>query len=300
MVKNEKTLSPELIELLSDYVYYPESQNPRLIFTALQNLEKIYENIHPLLLRAFNIEKNTVEQILEPVPKFLEEGLFALGQVFDVKLIRLPLLNGEYIEPIYTFTLLGKPTHIKIFNMIWKGMLNLYEVYLGAFKKRLLDYNRYIKYHKRKSPWLVKHETLDVRKIKSNRGTRLRLKIIYYFNKWIKLRYALDAQFVKSIPYLRFKKEINQSIVKILGPKWKDRIKETKTTKYYFGLKPFKVQNRWINSKILPGYLKRTEELRHAIKASKIIQIPKNLPPMPRHSRKVKGAAARWKPKSYR
>ena len=305
MVQNAKEITPELEHLLGNFFDYPTSQKPSNIKYWLVGLKEVYQRLYPYLIQSINQEEPILFSLYPQypsnvIPKWLEEGFFSLAQVYDIKVIRVRFLEDSYVEPIYSFNLIGTPTNIALFNIIWVGLLNLYKVRINLLKKDVQLYNQKIRFHKRKSPWLVKHKSLSKVKIKRKFETKLRLRIILRLHELMILRYEQDAHFIKSNNYLAFRKKVNKIIKEYLGPRWEDKIKETKTVKYYFGLKPFKVQNRWMNTKKLPGFLNRIKELKSAIKSCPLIPIPKNLPPMPRHSRKVKGALERWKPKSYR
>jgi hypothetical protein len=301
MGKIEKPIGDELIHLLRAYNDYPYSENQSHISKYLTNLNSVYEDIHPYLIKYFHEDKDiTATQLVIDLPLWANEAAMVLAQVLDIKVIKTKILEPNKVEPQKVFILIGKHKHKQIYHILLKGAIHLYELKTKEWAKWIRRYNMYITYHKKRSPWLVRHEPLDGVSIMDSKKRHLRLKILAYFHELMQLRYRLDTQFIRSNSYMSFKFDVNTKIVEILGPRWRDRVKETKTLKYYFGDNYYKVQNRWINTRKLPTYWKRTEELRNALKNSKNPPIPKDLPPMPKHSRKPKGAKERWRPKSYR
>jgi hypothetical protein len=297
-------LDNELAYYLRHYLKYTYSENPRNYKSYLININTLFENFNPYMRQRFELEETKSYLLMDfinyPIQSRFQKIMPLLAQSLDLKIGLYPVLIGNEIKPLKTFLIIGKKSNYYTFVVLLMGLMNSYDRYLKSKAQRIKIYNAGITYHKNKSPHKVHYHKLKGANLLSKVKIYLDCKQLYTFYRLAKLKHIMDAPMYESKPFKDYKKEVNSIIKTFLGPKWRDRKNNTKTTRYYYGTKPYKIINRWPTQKTLLGYTKPIKELKLTLNSLTLPKIPKDLPPMPKHSRKPKGALEAWRPKQYR
>lgn len=297
-------LDPELAYYLSKYIEYTYSENPRNFSHYLKNLNTLFESFSPYMRKTFEVEETKTfllqDFIQYNIPICFHKILPLLADSLDLRIGLYPVLIDNEIKPLKSYLIIGKPSCYYTFTILLLGLLNTYDRFIKEKGLRIQNYNKGLYYHKKKSPHKVKYKKLKGANLISQVKRYLNYRQLITFYKLAKLKYIMDAPMYESKTYKDFKKESNSIIKTFLGPRWADRKHNTRTVKYYFGIKPYKIINKWPTPKILLGYTKHIKELKPIINSLTLPIIPKDLPPMPKHSRKPKGALEAWRPMRYR
>jgi hypothetical protein len=299
------TVEKELQELLEEYwKAFNKKEYKSKAAHYISYLPELYSRLHPYLANKRVEEKIGAWQFYQfhedkPIPIRFYKPLAALASVLDIQLIRISRILENNIRPVKTFIVVGNPTAYKVFAILYTIITESTQNYITLNSKKIKKYGHYWRYYKFKSiTGKVPSKKLNSVKITNRVKENQNIKFSIAICKLVKLRFEYDALYFKSKRFLDYRKKCNTKSMEIIGPRWRDRKGETKSAKYYFGIKhEFKIYNKWLKEKNLNICKTSILELKRELKKLPLIKVPSNLPQKPKTWYKPSNKPKGWHPK---